>query len=66
MLAGRRSSGHGYHKNPYLRVIPDLEALEARIAAGVRAAPESRIGLALWLDSDGDAAHRAVATTLHR
>jgi hypothetical protein len=49
-----------------IRSYTGLEVLEACIAASARNAPESRIGLALWLDSDGDAAHRAFATTLHR
>lgn len=39
--------------------------LEAYIAASACDALESRIGLAPWLDSDGDAAHRAFTIILH-
>jgi DNA-binding SARP family transcriptional activator len=43
-----------------------LTLLKALIALGGTNVLESRLTDALWPDSDGDAAHQALATTLHR
>ena len=43
-----------------------LELLKAIIAFGGRDVSESRLSDVLWPDSDGDAAHQALATTLFR
>lgn len=43
-----------------------LELLKAIVAMGGRDVSESRIVEALWPDAEGDAAHRAFDTTLHR
>ena len=43
-----------------------LELLAALIALGGRGVGQERITEALWPDADGDAAHRAFDTTLHR
>lgn len=43
-----------------------LELLRALIAFGGRDVPEGRLIEALWPDTDGDAAHQALHTTLHR
>ncbi len=43
-----------------------LELLKILIAFGGREVSESRLVEALWPDADGDAAHRAFDTTLHR
>lgn len=43
-----------------------LSMLKAVIAFGGRNVPVEQIAEALWPEADGDAAHRSVATTLHR
>jgi LuxR family transcriptional regulator, maltose regulon positive regulatory protein len=43
-----------------------LELLQVLIALGGQAVPEEHLSEVLWPDSDGDAAHRAFDTTLHR
>jgi adenylate cyclase len=43
-----------------------LELLQALIASGGVDVPETRLSETLWPDADGDRAHRAFATTLHR
>jgi DNA-binding SARP family transcriptional activator len=43
-----------------------LSMLKAIIALGGRKASETEVTDGLWPDADGDAAHRAFATTLHR
>jgi len=43
-----------------------LELLAALLAEGGRAVPETRLCEMLWPEADGDAAHRAFDTTLHR
>jgi DNA-binding SARP family transcriptional activator len=43
-----------------------LELLRALIAFGGRDVSETQLVDALWPDAEGDAAHRALATTLHR
>ncbi|MEO8303756.1 MAG: BTAD domain-containing putative transcriptional regulator [Betaproteobacteria bacterium] len=43
-----------------------LAVLQVLIACGGRDVPESRIIEALWPDDDGDAAHGALSTALHR
>ena len=43
-----------------------LELLKALVAFGGRSISEERLSGALWPDADGDQAHRAFATTLHR
>ena len=43
-----------------------LELLKALIAFGGRDVAEGRLIEALWPDTEGDAAHRALHTTLHR
>lgn len=43
-----------------------LELLRALIAFGGRDVPEGRLIEALWPDTEGDAAHQALHTTLHR
>jgi ATP/maltotriose-dependent transcriptional regulator MalT/DNA-binding SARP family transcriptional activator len=43
-----------------------LEMLKALIALGGREVEEERLSDALWPQAEGDAAHRAFATTLHR
>jgi ATP/maltotriose-dependent transcriptional regulator MalT/DNA-binding SARP family transcriptional activator len=43
-----------------------LELLKALIACGGRDVSEDRLSDLLWPDSDGDAAHQALATTLFR
>ncbi len=43
-----------------------LDLLKALIAMGGRAVVEERLIEALWPDADGDAAHQAFATALHR
>ncbi|MDM8549731.1 BTAD domain-containing putative transcriptional regulator [Desulfobacterales bacterium HSG2] len=53
-----RSSGKARQK--------PLSVLKALIAFGGREVREDQIADALWPDADGDAAHRSLATTLHR
>jgi DNA-binding SARP family transcriptional activator len=43
-----------------------LALLKALIALGGTGVREDRLAAALWPDADGDAAYRALATTLHR
>jgi ATP/maltotriose-dependent transcriptional regulator MalT/DNA-binding SARP family transcriptional activator len=43
-----------------------LALLKALLAFGGRNVPQPRLSDALWPDADGDAAHGAFATTLHR
>lgn len=43
-----------------------LELLQALIALGGRGVPEEAVSEILWPDAEGDAAHRAFDTTLHR
>lgn len=43
-----------------------LELLQVLVALGGQAVPEEHLSEVLWPDSDGDAAHRAFDTTLHR
>lgn len=43
-----------------------FELLRALVAFGGREVTESQLVDALWPDADGDAAHRVLATTLHR
>jgi ATP/maltotriose-dependent transcriptional regulator MalT/DNA-binding SARP family transcriptional activator len=43
-----------------------LALLKALISFGVRDVPEDKVIDALWPDEDGDAAHRALAATIHR
>jgi len=43
-----------------------LELLQALIAFGGKQVPEQVLCEALWPDSDGDSAHQALSTTLHR
>lgn len=43
-----------------------LEMLKVLIAFGGRDVSETRLAEALWPDADGDAAHQALRTTLHR
>ncbi|MFB3902180.1 MAG: BTAD domain-containing putative transcriptional regulator [Acidobacteriota bacterium] len=43
-----------------------LDLLKALIAFGGAEVPETRLADALWPDAEGDLAHRAFATTLHR
>jgi LuxR family transcriptional regulator, maltose regulon positive regulatory protein len=43
-----------------------LELLETLIALGGRGVPEDTLSEILWPDAEGDAAHRAFDTTLHR
>jgi LuxR family transcriptional regulator, maltose regulon positive regulatory protein len=43
-----------------------LELLETLIALGGRSVPEATLSEILWPDAEGDAAHRAFDTTLHR
>lgn len=48
------------------KVQKPLELLKALIAFGGENVPESRLSEALWPATDGDLAHRAFDTTLHR
>jgi DNA-binding SARP family transcriptional activator len=43
-----------------------LELLQTLIALGGRGVPEETLGEILWPDAEGDSAHRAFDTTLHR
>jgi len=43
-----------------------LEMLKALISLGGRKVSEDQLSDALWPEADGDAAHQALATTLHR
>jgi LuxR family maltose regulon positive regulatory protein len=43
-----------------------IALLQALVALGGRDVPEDRLAELLWPDSDGDAAHQALAVTLHR
>jgi DNA-binding SARP family transcriptional activator len=43
-----------------------IALLEALVALGGRGVPETELAEALWPEADGDAAHQALATTLHR
>jgi LuxR family transcriptional regulator, maltose regulon positive regulatory protein len=43
-----------------------LELLETLVALGGRGVPEGALSEILWPDAEGDAAHRAFDTTLHR
>ena len=48
------------------RVRKPLELLLGLIAAGLQGAPQHRICEALWPESEGDAAYRALITTVYR
>ncbi len=43
-----------------------LALLQALVAFGGQRVREDRLSEALWPDADGDAAHQALSTTLHR
>jgi DNA-binding SARP family transcriptional activator len=43
-----------------------IAMLQALVALGGRDVPEDRLAELLWPDADGDAAHQALAVTLHR
>ena len=58
-IDGERLAGASQHRRP-------LELLQALIALGPGSVREERIADELWPDSEGDAAHRAFKTTLHR